>query len=175
VIPSFFNRQLRAKRLTGFIGLVVGLGVLAIASSVAVWFFWRRYKRNKQAPYGQSSGTFPKPGGGLFGRKKGKGWMQTQSFTEGGDEDAIRMDAQRRQQYGHHPNESTASVGVPTRGRVYDDPFNADSLDNLQRETSAAIDHGPEYQRIATGGERPTSPSPISPPLAGGTRFHEGL
>jgi hypothetical protein len=175
VNPCFFHRQLRAKRLTGFIGLVVGLGVLAIASSVAVWFFWRRYKRNQQAPYGQSSGTFPKAGGGLFGRKKGKGWMQTQSFTDGGDEDAIRMNAQRGQQYGHHPNESTASVGVPTRGRVYDDPFNADSLDNLQRETSAAIDHGPEYQRVATRGERPTSPSPVSPPFAGGTRFHEGL
>jgi hypothetical protein len=173
VIPCFFHRQLRAKRPAGFIGLIAGLGILAIASSIAVWFFWRRYKR-KQAPYGQSSGTFPKPGGGLFGRKKSKGWMQTQSFTDGGDEDAIRMDAQRGQQYANHRNESTASVGVPTRGRVYDDPFNADSLDNLQRETSAAIDHGPEYQRVATGGERATTP-PVSPPLASGTRFHEGL
>lgn len=91
--------------------------------------------------------------------------MQTQSYTDG-DDDGIRLQGQN---LGSHPNESTASVGVPSRGRMYDDPFNANSLDNLQRETSAQIDHGPQYSRVARA-ERA-----MSPPAAGGTRFHEGL
>lgn len=92
--------------------------------------------------------------------------MQTQSYTDG-DDYGIRLDGQGRQ-FAAHPNESTASVGG---ARVYDDPFNAASLDNLQRETSAKIDHGPDYHPVTTAVDRPASPAAF----AGGTRFREGL
>jgi hypothetical protein len=112
------------------------------------------------------------PGFKIFGGgKKKKGWMQTTSYTDG-DDDGIRLNQQGGRPYsGHHANESTASVGVHAPGRVYDDPFNAASMDNLQKQNSAQIDHGPEYHRVNTGAERAMSP----PPFAGGTRFKESL
>ncbi|KAG8829455.1 hypothetical protein FRC17_006549 [Serendipita sp. 399] len=143
----------------GFLGLVIGLGVFAIVTSTAAFCLFRRYKRNKR--FSESGGAisgFPKAGGGgFFGRnKKKKGWMETHSYTDGHDEDEIQLAGSRP--YGAE------------RGRPYEDPFNAESLDNLQRETSAHIDHGPEYHRVARG-EGAKSP----PPFEGGTRFKEGL
>jgi hypothetical protein len=164
--------------ITGFLGLVIGLGVLSIVAGVGAWFLWRRHKQNK------NGGGFPKASG--FFRKKNKGWMQTQSYTDGDEEDdGIRLNQPEHRGYPVHANQSTASVGIPARGRPYDDPFNAQSLDNLQRETSTHIDKGPEYHRVNTTNvdhpphqqprhSLPTE-SPTSPTFAGGTKFKEGL
>ncbi|KAG8757509.1 hypothetical protein FRC14_001986 [Serendipita sp. 396] len=137
----------------GFLGLVIGLGVFAIITSTAAFCLYKRYKRNKRFSEGGAISDFPKPGG-LFGRKKKKGWMQTHSYTDGHDEDEIPMGGNQ-----HY---------AADRGRPYEDPFNAESLDNLQRETSAQIDRGPEYHRVARGEGPPL-------PLEGGTKFKEGL
>ncbi|KAG8825196.1 hypothetical protein FRC19_011929 [Serendipita sp. 401] len=74
----------------GFLGLVIGLGVFAIITSTAAFCLYKRYKRNKRFSEGGAISDFPKPGG-LFGRKKKKGWMQTHSYTDGHDEDEIPM------------------------------------------------------------------------------------
>jgi hypothetical protein len=155
--------------ITGFIGLVIGLGVLAIITSVAAFILIRRRSRS-QGKAGDMFGGFPKPGMGIFGRKKSKGWMQTHSYT---DHDDIHLGPK-----GGHSNtyNEPTGVGAPNAGKLYDDPFNAESLDNLQRETSARIDHGPEYHPVATGGDPdPNHPSTSPTVLTGGTKFKEGL
>ncbi|KIM29109.1 hypothetical protein M408DRAFT_8478 [Serendipita vermifera MAFF 305830] len=149
------STNLENLSIKGFLGLVIGLGVLAIASSIAAFILIRRRRRAKAA-----GGGFPKPGGGiggLFGRKKNKGWMETHSYTDHNDDD----------------------IPLPPKGgqpgRVYDDPFNAESLDNLQRETSAQIDHGPEYQPVSTKGDADVRPSTSPTSLKSGTKFHEAI
>lgn len=142
--------------MAGFLGLVIGLGVLAIITSVAAFLLIRRRRR------AQGGGSaFPKASGGglggLFGRKKSKGWMQTHSYTD------------------HNDNDIPLPPKGGAPGKLYDDPFNAESLDNLQRETSAQIDHGPKYQPVATTGDRDVHPSTSPTSLASGTKFHEAL
>jgi hypothetical protein len=117
-------------------------------------------------------GGFPKPGIGIFGRMKSKGWMQTHSYT---DHDDIHL----RPKGGGHSNSYNEPIGgaPPNAERVYDDPFNAESLDNLQRETSARIDHGPEYVPVSTVGDPDLHHHPSTSPtsLTGGTKFKEAI
>ena len=83
--------------------------------------------------------------------------METQSYADHNDDDI-----------------PLPPKGAAT-GRVYDDPFNAESLDNLQRETSVQIDHGPQYHPVSTSGDGDKPPTASRTSLQSGTKFHEGL
>ena len=127
--------------IIGFVGLVVGLALLALITSLAAFILIRRRRRTQA---GDSFQGFPKSRLGMFKRRKAKGWMRTQSYT---DHDDIHLSPKAGHSTAYN---DSASADAPNAGRVYDDPFNAASLDNLQRETSARIDHGPEYHPVAT-------------------------
>lgn len=151
---------------------MVGLGIFTIISSAAAYLVYRRYQRNKSGVRDDGANFFGfKRGKRVFGRKKNKGWIQTHSYTDG-DEDGIGLDQQRYDT--SYNNTSTADVGARAPGKIYDDPFNADSLDNLQKETSARIDRGPEYQPLNKGAAEDDHVSPVSVSFPGGTKFKEG-
>jgi len=63
--------------------------------------------------------------------------------------------------------------------RVYDDPFSAQSMDELQggvhMERGARIDRGPTYQPVSESVEREAKQSPISPTFERGTKFKESI
>lgn len=63
--------------------------------------------------------------------------------------------------------------------RMYDDPFSAQSMDELHREANTErgprIDRGPTYQRVSESAEQELKQSPVSPTFEGGTKFKERI
>lgn len=153
--------------------------MLCIACSIAVFILLKRHKRKHQPPHadGQYLVGFTGKGKGWFsfGRKKrGPGWQQTHSFAE---DEGYTLEQGRG--YSDDPNHAGGETSVQPHRRVYDDPFSARSMDELQSEAhmerGSRIDQGPTYQRVSESAERELKQSPITPAFEGGTKFKEGI
>jgi hypothetical protein len=152
--------------------------VLCIASSIAVFILLKRHKRKHQPPH--ADGQYPigitgKGKGWLgFGHKKrGPGWQQTHSYA---DEEDSHLEQGRG--YSDVPNHG-GDVPMQPHRRMYDDPFSAQSMDELQSEAraerGARIDRGPTYQPVSNPAVPETRQSPVSPTFEGGTKFKESI
>jgi len=163
----------------GFLGLVIGLGLLCIACSIAVFILLKRHKRKHQPPHadGQHPIAFIGKGKGWFNfghKKRGPGWQQTHSFA---DDEGFSLEQGRG--YNDVPNHAGGDMSTHPHRRMYDDPFSVQSVDELHGEAhtdrGARIDRGPTYQRVSDSTERESRQSPISPTFEGGTKFKESL
>jgi hypothetical protein len=153
--------------------------VLCIACAIAVFILLRRHKRKHQPPHadGQYPVGFTGKGKGWFSfghKKRGPGWQQTHSYA---DDEAYNLE--HGHGYNDNPSQAGRDVPVQPHRRMYDDPFNAQSTDELQSEArterGARIDRGPTYQRISDSADREPRQSPVSPTFEGGTKFKERI
>lgn len=153
--------------------------MLCIACSIAVFILLKRHKRKQQPPHadGQYPVAFTGKGKGWFsfGRKKrGPGWQQTHSFAE---DESYTLEHGRG--YNDASNPAGGEMSMQPHRRMYDDPFSARSLDELQsgahRERETKIDRGPTYQRVSDSVEREPRQRPLSPTFEGGTKFKESI
>lgn len=184
--------------IAGFIGLVVALAVIFVASCAGVFFLLRYRKhggRTTTTKSGELEAQFPGQRGTLFGfrsrnRSRG-GWVQ----ASGGDEWDADLEEEagmnlRRSSYGDSGGSTTREL--PYGGNVaggsassvrleapgvsnlrdpgYDDPYNAPhrSITLASEETS---------ERSGDSGIRQMSNDSATSPTAfpGGTKFHEAL
>lgn len=127
----------------GFIGLIVGLGVLVIVAGLGIWFLLRRrrqHREKRRSDTGTPSGlgaaydaktSFPKPGSrGLFGGKNTKkGWVRTagDGFV-GDDREGIELAGGRKGQGPYLASDTTGAFSSASTIRLappemYKDPY----------------------------------------------------
>ncbi|QRW00919.1 hypothetical protein RhiJN_28937 [Ceratobasidium sp. AG-Ba] len=181
---------MNADRLTGFLGLVIGLGVLIIASCVGVYILLKK-RRDRGEPLWRKrknvGDTHTTPSKPLFGRSKNKGWVRTgdgddESYADRG---GIGLSAPRSRSrspnpagdvYGHKGHASSAStVKLSAAPGPYPDAFEArDSIDSLVEAPNTPRG---KYQGVEEHDhdDYDTKHSPTSPDFGRGTRFREGI
>lgn len=169
----------------GFLGLVIGLGVLIIACCIGVYILLKKRKdrgeplwRKRKAVGGSDSRSKSMFGG----RSQGKGWVRTGD----GDEDRYTDDhsrgiglstprsRSRSPNPGMYSNRDQASSAdtVKLAPGPYPDAFSArDSIDSLVEGPNAARG---QYHGVEHDHDDPKH-SPSSSTFEGGTRFKERL
>ncbi|KZO95129.1 hypothetical protein CALVIDRAFT_538278 [Calocera viscosa TUFC12733] len=177
----------------GFIGLVVGLGVLLIVACLIVWFLLRRRRTRRQKARQSDAGgpaglgaaydaktSFPKPGKG--GRNAKKGWIKTGDAY--GDE-GIELSGGRKGQGPYLASDAAGAFSSASTIRLappetYKDPYSSQqaSREDLvspvgqPSPTGEQGDRG-EYERVEEA--QGQADSPTGGRFAGGTRFRESL
>ncbi|KAG9100822.1 hypothetical protein FRC06_003643 [Ceratobasidium sp. 370] len=166
----------------GFLGLVIGLGVLIIACCVGVWILLKKRKDRgeplwrKRKAVGETSRSKPMFGG------RGKGWVRTgdgddEVLTEDHARGGIGLSAPRSRS--RSPNPSAGTYGNRGAPGPYPDAFEArDSIDSLVEapNTPRGKYQGIEgHDRDDHDRDRDVKYSPTSSTFEGGTRFREAI
>lgn len=173
----------RYRALTGFLGLVIGLGVLIIACCVGVYILLKKrkdrgeplWRKRKSVGDGMTKSM-------LGGRPKGRGWVRTGD----GDDDHYADDHSRGiglstprsrsrspnpEMYSNRDHSASAStVKLEAAPGPYPDAFSArDSIDSLVE--------GPNHPRgkYQGVGEHDHDDPKSSPTFERGTRFKEAI
>ncbi|KZT59735.1 hypothetical protein CALCODRAFT_173098 [Calocera cornea HHB12733] len=185
----------------GFIGLVVGLGVLLIAACLIVWFLLRRRRARRQkarqsdAGRGGATGlgaaydaktSFPKPGkGGLFGgggNNAKQGWIRSGGggFDER-DGEGIELSGGRKGQGPYLASDAAGAFSSASTIRLappeaYKDPYSPGAsreelVSPVGEPSPTGIGEGGAYERVG-GGQREAGRAQGDSPTSG--RFAGG-
>ena len=169
----------------GFLGLVIGLGVLIIACCAAVFVLLKKrkdrgeplWRTRKSVGDGMSTSM-------LGGRHKGRGWVRTGDDDDdhfAGENRGIGLSMPRSRSRSPNPQMysnrdlgvSASTVKLEAPPGPYPDEFIArDSIDNLVEAPKHT--HG-QYHGVEGRDHEDTKYSPTSPSFERGTRFREGI
>jgi len=171
----------------GFLGLVIGLGVLIIASCVGVYILLKK-KKDRGEPLWRKR----KAGGGgdsrsksMFGgRAQGKGWVRTgdgdndqyaddHSHGIGLSVPSSRSRSPNPEVYTNREQVTSASAVKLSAPGPYPDAFSArDSIDSLVEAPNTPRG---QYHGVEEHDHDDSKYSPTSPGFERGTRFKEGI